>query len=196
VDAIGVKDALKNGSLTRETLLQLRDGLDIVAERYSNILFISFADSLLLKSNWSVGKYDSHIKYSYTPEVFFRLISEIRSLYLEALGLGIYAVLTQGSNEYYDDPLSHVSAKGNHISLNSLGMPFAQLKSIEETARTAIKKREHRPAELYMDANLFYSLNFVPSFQRNSCGRHAYRAPLTDVYFFADCREMLEALQS
>lgn len=198
VDADGVKDALRRNSLTREKLVLLRDRIDGVAKEYPAVSFISFADSLLLKSNWSAGMHDSHIKYTYAPETFIRLISEIQSIYREVLGLDIYAVLTQGSNEYYDDPLLHVSATKNHICLNSLGLPFAQLRSIEEAARAAIKKKEHGRAELYMDENLFRSLNFAHGFQRDSCGKHVYRAPLSDVdglYFFANCREMLAALE-
>jgi hypothetical protein len=199
VDAIGVKDALRRNWLTREKLVLLRDRIDGVAKEYPAVSFISFADSLLLKSNWSAGMHDSHIKYNYAPETFVRLISRIQSIYRDLLGLDIYAVLTQGSNEYYDDPLLQVSATKNHICLNSLGLPFAQLKSIEEAARAAIAKGEHRPAELYMDKNLFYSLNFGVGFQRESCGKHAYRAPLSDVdglYYFANCQEMLRALKS
>lgn len=198
VDAIGVKDALRRNSLTREKLVLLRNRIDLVANEYPAVSFISFADSLLLKSNWSAGLRESHVKYNYAPETFIRLISEIQTIYKDVLGLDIYAVFTQGSNEYYDDPLLHVSATKNHICLNSLGLPFAQLKSIEEAARRAIARGEHPPAQLYMDENLFHSLNFVSGFQKESCGKHAYRAPLSDVdglYFFANCREMLAALE-
>jgi len=104
------------------------------------VSFISFADSLLLKSNWTVGHYESTVKYTYSPEVFFGLFDELRVLYREELGLEIYAVLTQGSNEYYDDDVTHISASGNHISLNSLGLPFAQLLAIDDAARTAIRR--------------------------------------------------------
>jgi hypothetical protein len=200
VDAIGVKDALRRNSLTREKLVLLRNKIDDVAKEYPAISFISFADSLLLKSNWFAGLYKGHVKYSYEPETFIRLISEIQLIYRDVLGLDIYAVLTQGSNEYYDDPLLHVSATKNHICLNSLGLPFAQLKSIEEAARAAIKRKEHPRAELYMDSSFFHSLNFVRDFVSMHKGKsHAYRAPLTDspgVYYFADCRELLDILGS
>jgi hypothetical protein len=59
VDTIGVKDALRRNSLTREKLVLLRDRIDVVARAYPTISFISFADSLLLKSNWSAGLHDS-----------------------------------------------------------------------------------------------------------------------------------------
>jgi hypothetical protein len=55
VDAVGVKDALNSGLLTRGKLIRLRDQIDVIAARHPAISFISFADSLLLKSNWQVG---------------------------------------------------------------------------------------------------------------------------------------------
>lgn len=199
IDAIDVKDALKKGLLTREKLVRLRDQIDAIAEQHPDIAFISFADSLLLKSNWHVGQFDSEIEYSYEPEIFVRLISEIQTVYREVLGLDIYAVLTQGSNAYYEDPLLHRSETGNHISLNSLGLPFAQLQSIEKAARAAIKNEVHDRAELYMDEKFFRSLSFVLEFQKDSCGKNTYREPLmgeNSLYFFADCQHILENLRS
>jgi len=117
VDAIGVKNALANGDLTRDKLITLRNSIDELAKDYPTISFVSFADSLLIKSNWFVGQYDSHIKYTYEPEVFIMLISQLRSIYRNVLEMEIYATLTQGSNEYYDDALLHISPTKNHISL-------------------------------------------------------------------------------
>ena len=79
-----------------------------MARRYSDVWFISFADSLLLKSNWTVGHFESSVKYTYRPEIFFKLFAELRALYREELSLEVYASLTQGSNEYYDE-MSHTS---------------------------------------------------------------------------------------
>ncbi len=55
IDAIGVKKALENGELSREKLVELRSNIDSLAGKYPDVSFISFADSILLKSNWSVG---------------------------------------------------------------------------------------------------------------------------------------------
>jgi hypothetical protein len=60
----------------------------------------------------------------------------------------------------YDDALLHVSETGNHISLNSLGPPFAQLQSIDQAARSAIRQVTHGPAELYIDSTSFRSIQF------------------------------------
>jgi hypothetical protein len=60
---------------------------------------------------------------------------------------------------FYDDALLHVSEAGNHVSLYSLGPPFAQLKSIDQAARSAIQVTRG-PAELYIDSTSFRSIQF------------------------------------
>jgi hypothetical protein len=180
IDAIGVKSAIRSNALTRDRLIRLRDRIDDMARRYLSISFISFADSLLLKSNWTVGHFESAVKYTYSPEIFFTLFEELRALFREELGLEIYATLTQGSNEYYDDDVTHVSASGNHISLNSLGLPFAQLLAIDDAARAAIRSRAHLPSDLYMDELFFRSVQFKHSFEKNKQPRHHYASPMKD----------------
>lgn len=136
VDAINVKKALASGVLTRSKLIELRDRIDEIAAKNPSVAFMSFADSILLKSNYFVGQYDSGTKYTYEPERILWLLPEIRSAYAGVLGLDIYAVITQGGNEYYDDALMHLSRSGNHFSFNSLGLPFAQTQAIEHSARS------------------------------------------------------------
>jgi hypothetical protein len=198
IDAIGVKRALERGELTREKLIGLRDAIDELAARHTDVSFISLADNLLLKSNWSVGQFDSDVTYTYEPETMIRVIDELRGVYRSVLGLELYAVLTQGLNAYYDDALLHVSHSGNHISLNSLGLPFAQLLAIDEAARTAIRRKEHRPAELYLDEDFFRSMNFKHGFQRDECPTGHYRGPMMAddaTYYMSSCAEVLSNLE-
>src|SRR5207253_10855548 len=130
---------LRKGAIEKQRLAELRERIDQVAAKYPNIFFVSFADSLLLKSNWHVGQYDSPVKYTYEPEPFIIAIADLRRVYHDVFGMAIYAVLTQGSNEYYEDAVFNISESGNHISLNSLGAPFAQLRALEDAARQAIR---------------------------------------------------------
>jgi hypothetical protein len=197
IDAIDVKRALNLGKLNREKLIELRNAVDQVADRHRSISFVSFADSMLLKSNWFVGQYDSDVKYTYHPEAFFAPVKEIRDCYLSILGLDAYAILTQGSNEYYEDSLLHISKSQNHISLNSLGLPFAHLLSIESAVRKAIRTRTHDPAELYMDENFFRSLKFLPDFVKDDQPKSDYQLPMTDEtgsYFCATLGKIIESL--
>ena len=160
VDAIGVKDALQNGKLSRNSLIALRGKIDGLAARHTDISFISFADCLLLKSNWTVNHFENDVSYTYCPEVFISVIKDIQKIYKDVINLSVYAILTQGNNEYYENSLLHISESRNHVCLNSLGLPFAQLQAIEKFAREAIHKKDHEPSELYLDAEFFKSLRF------------------------------------
>jgi hypothetical protein len=174
LDAIGVKDALRKGTLSRNKLIALRDAIDKESEEHQEASFISFADSLLLKSNWSVGYFKSDVSYTYQPEKLVNVISNIRNIYQNILGLDVYAILTQGSNEYYEDQLLHISKSNNHICLNSLGLPFAQLMAIDNSAYSAIRAGTHTPSEVYIDAQLLHSLRLKFQFNKKSFRKYSY----------------------
>lgn len=199
IDAVDVKKALSNGTITRERLIKLRNEIDNIASKYPDISFISFADSLLLKSNWSVGHLKSNVKYTYVPEVFIFLTTEIDKIYQQVLGLKAYAVITQGSNEYYDDSLLHISPFKNHICLNSLGVPFAQLMEIENTARNAIRNHIHGPADLYLDEHYFHSLKYKYGFEKNKEPNNQYQTKMMSTpskYYYSSYENMLGNLDN
>jgi hypothetical protein len=178
VDAVGMKRELMKGTITRERLCALRDRIDTISEQHKDVSFLSFADSLILKTNWTVGQWDNSIEYTYQPETIVSILPELAAAYMDTLGLPIYAVVTQGQNEFYGNELTHTSQTGNHISLNSLGLPFAQLQAIEATAKHAAKKGEHGYAELYMDNSFFRSLQLDFNFDKNAVSKFAYLAPM------------------
>lgn len=157
-DAIGIKSMIQNAKINKGQLKTLREGVDLIAGNFPELSFLSFADSILLKSNWTVGHYEAEVTHSYKGEVFIAVFFELRELYYRVLGTGSYIVITQGTNEYSSDGLLHVSSVGNHISLNSLGIPFAELKAIENSARCRIRKGVHSDAEIYMDQSFYFSL--------------------------------------
>lgn len=66
-------------------LAELRDRIDQIASEYPSISFISFADSLLLKSNWSVGAFNNDISYTYEPEVFIYLAEKISKIHQDCI---------------------------------------------------------------------------------------------------------------
>jgi hypothetical protein len=198
IDAIGVKNAIRDNQLTKEKLLELRDKMDALAALHKDISFISFADSLILKSNWLVGYFKKGIKYSYEPEVFLRIVKEIQEIYRNTLCLEIYAVLTQGGNEYYEEPLLHISESKNHICLNSLGIPFAELMAIERAAKEALRNNIHSPAEVYMDEQYYHSLSFQLEFKKNEKPKNSYKAIMKtndSFYFYSSCSELLSNLK-
>jgi hypothetical protein len=178
VDAAGVKALLQRGQLPTASLQALRTRIDAIAEKYPQLAFVSFADSLLVKQVWFVGHVGSSIRYTYSPEALLPAISELQGAINDVLGLDAYTVVTQGMNAYDDQAPLHVSARRNHISLNSLGVPFAQLMAIESAARNAVHESTHLRSELYMDALLLRSLKLNDPFRR-SLPLWPYRSPMT-----------------
>jgi len=160
---------------------------------------VSFADSLLLKSNWFVGQFDSDISYSYEPETLIHLIPKVAAIYQEVLGMAVYAIVTQGVNEYEDRSLIHRSAAGGHVSLNSLGLPFAQLLAIDDAARSAIRSKLHAPYDLYIDELFFHSLHLRYGFDKHAQPSAEYTAPMSSTpgkYYCTTAQSLLENLDT
>jgi len=168
IDAIDVKKAISAGSFTRSNLIALRNDLDALAATDPSISLVSFADTILVKSNWTVGKFDSNVKYTYNPDHFIHLANSINEIFYKCAGLRTYAVITQGANEFYNDSLLHISPSQNHISLNSLGAPFAKLIEIDSAVRSAIKTGIHPESDFYLDEQYYYSLTFKQGVDKNT----------------------------
>lgn len=198
IDAIGVKAAIKENLLTKEKLVELRDRIDNMAESHEDISFISFADSLILKSNWAVGYFHKGIECSYNPEKFLTIIKELEEIYKDVLGLEIYAILTQGSNEYYEESLLHISRSKNHICLNSLGVPFAELLAIDSSVKEALKRGTHPPMQVYMDEQYYHSLQLKYEYDKNEKPKNSYTAvmkPYQSSYYYASCDVLIENMR-
>lgn len=187
VDAIGVKNALTRERFDKEALFDLRSRIDRIAKEYPEVSFVSFGDTVILKSNWTVGAFDNDATYTYEPEKVLRVIPEIAGAFKSVLGLNIYAIGTQGANEYYDSAPMHISHEGNHVCMNSMGVPFAQLLAIDGAVKNALAGARHGPAELYLDAQLFNSLRFEFEFKKADHPKYAYSPPMSnaDNYYYA-----------
>ncbi len=192
VDAVGVRDAIGGGLSFREKLPELREAIDRIAASHPQVAFLSFADSVVLKSNWTTGFFKTNWM-KYDPETILRAFVAVRTAYKAVTGLDVYGVFTQGANEFSDEKLMHVATSGNHVCMNSFGGPFADLKAIEETARRAIREKAHEPSELYLDLRFYHSLERnAPMHPR----RFAYRSVITGVesqYVCAKCDQLLPA---
>ncbi len=179
IDAIGIKDAIKHGRIDNSKLMDLRSNIDELSDRYENVTFVSFADSLLLKSNWTVGYFKRGVKYDYNPEIFFTIFKELKDIFNEHLQVTIYGILTQGENEYYDEKGLHISNKKNHVCLNSLGSPFSDLQKIDEEVRKLIKSKVHTPYELYIDEDFYYSIQFKFGFDKQLTPKFPFISRIT-----------------
>lgn len=195
IDAIGVKLAILKGELDGDRLIRLRNRIDDISIAAPGMSFISFADSLIVKSNWFVGKRGGH---SYEPEAIIRIIPEIAAAFKDELGMEIYSVIAQGVNEYPDNSLLHISSSGNHISLNSLGLPFAQLLAIDSAARKSIRSGLHGRSELYIDEKFYHSIRFNYDFDKHLQLCAEYEDPMSSVsgsYFLISREEIIKNLQ-
>ena len=198
IDAANMTAEITAGRLNRSKLVELRDRIDEVAAHHPDISFISFADSVLLKTNWFVGMVGTPVKYSYAPEKVLTIFTELQAVYRATLDLDIYCVLAQGSNEFYDDALTHTSPLGNHISLNSMGLPFAQIMLIENAARAAIRRGEHGRYDIYMDEDYFYSLQFTGYEARETVKSAPYKQKMSSEpgrYFYSNRADLSHILK-
>ncbi|CAG1004504.1 hypothetical protein MTYP_03176 [Methylophilaceae bacterium] len=196
IDAIDVIKAIRKGALTKEKILSLRTAIDELASKYPSVTFISFADSILLKSNWTAGYFKNGIKYTYRPEMFIYIFRELQAIYKRILCLEIYGVFTQGTNEYYDDALLHSSELGNHLCLNSLGIPFSDLQSIENKVKSCIREEVHPGSDLYLDKEFFNSLRFKLQFDKKSIGNHEFASKMkaNSSYYYCQCKTIIDNL--
>ena len=175
IDAIGFKQCIRKGVLSPEILISLRSKIDDLAARNPKYSFISFADSLIVKTNWKPGYFIVKQESTYKPESLLSVIDKVREIYRDTINLGIYAVLTQGANEYTDESLLHISNTKNHVCMNSLGVPFAELLAIESTAKQSIKSGVHPPSELYLDEQYFHSMRFKIDAKGGASSVHEYK---------------------
>ena len=199
VDVDGIRQAIQDNFLSREKLLEVRAKIDNLSSKYREVAFISFADSILIKSNWTVGSVHSGITYSYRIEYFIEIAQHFKAIFQEALGLNCYMILTQGYNEYYDDELLHISKTKNHISLNSLGIPFAQIFSIENSVREALREGTHPRYELYMDHTFYQSLLLKYEYKKIERPKAQYKSIMSTKpahYYYDNIQTIADNLMS
>jgi len=86
---------------------------------------------------------------------------------------------------------------GNHISLNSMGLPFAQIMLIENAARAAIRRGEHGCYDIYMDEDYFYSLQFTDYEARETVKSAPYKQKMSSElgrYFYSNRADLSHIL--
>jgi len=159
VDVGGMRNYLSEcGQVPWEVISELRKRIDAIAAEHQHCAFISLADSIVVKTNWSGGS-DGY-EATYQPEKFIALLGTLTDTFSSVFHMPAYAVAAQGVNQCGDGALIHVSTEGNHVLVPSLATPFAQLFEIERAARDSIKAGLHQPSTLYLSKALFQSLRF------------------------------------
>ena len=61
-----------------------------------------------------------------------------------------------------------------------LGLPFAQLMSIDRAVKQALEERIHGPAEMYLDESYYHSLKFHHQFHKHNLPKASYLPPMSD----------------
>ena len=93
-----------------------------------------------------------------------------------------------------DQIVSCVSQTKNHVCLNSLGAPFADLKSIDEAARRAYKENPVA-CDLYLDELYFNSLRLDSKFKQTISDWNSYTMYISRTrawYARVSCDEILK----
>jgi hypothetical protein len=157
IDVADFSKYLKSDEFKEDKLIELQSKIDQLAEANNEMLFLSFADNLLIKSNWKFGNFKSPESSPYNADKLIDIVNSISGIYKEVLDSEIYAILTQGYN-YHSEELFSANKTGNHIALNSLGSPFADLFSIEAAVRKNIKNEKHAKYRFYFDLTFYRSL--------------------------------------
>lgn len=197
VDVIGFKKLLPHAQALGPKLQKLKEKIDYLTKQHNNALFISLADSLIVKTNWRI-RGDEHERYN--PEGMLSLFKELQRIYKEVLNCEIYGVLTQGLNDVGSSELVHVSENKRHIMLNALGTPFAHIFDIDKAARRNIKSGKHKPCSLYFTPNFFRSLKrkFGEGGEIKS-SEYTFESPITpgvpSAYLCADIEELEKVIE-
>lgn len=166
IDADGMKTALMDNVVTDEKLLILRSKIDAIASSHTSFLFISFADSILVKTVWQGPS--SMDNDEYNPEELIEIANKIAAAYYEVLRLQTYCIAAQGENLYNSESLYSISPGANHVSLNSLGRTFALVFEIEQAARKNIRSKLHKKYKFYFEKSLFASLRIKDDYFNES----------------------------
>src|SRR5258707_967098 len=148
------------GRVTRQQITALRDGIDALANAHSDHAFLTFADTVVVKTNWSMSGDSYYEGTTYNPERFLRVLESVRSVVRAALSLDSYAVVTQGANLAAEESLMSLSQGRNHVFFGSLGTPFAQLAEMDLSIRAALRKQTHGPKQFYLAHWLVLSLHW------------------------------------
>ncbi len=157
IDTIGMREFLANeGKVSKERYFLLSEKVDQIADSNKDCVFLSFADSVLIKTNWEAA--DEKYIETYQPERFIGIVNLIQFAILEALSLKSYAVVSQGVNYIESSDLVRPSGVVNHFSIPSISGPFAEIFAIDDTVRKNIKNGTHNPKSLYLSEALVLSL--------------------------------------
>lgn len=175
IDEIDFKDKyLRSENVTRYLSKRI-DAVKAIADKYQNVSFIIFSDSILLKLPWSLDKYEM----TYQPELMVSIFKEVREFYVKELKSDCFVIFIQGVNFDSTKELIVTGENKNLIDLNCAGSAFANLFYINDAISKKLKNKEHKEAVLYFDEKFLVSLKISHDIkERLSSNMFSYYSPL------------------
>jgi hypothetical protein len=84
VDAVGMRELLRvQGHVTRSQIIAMCEGIDALAKAHPDHAFLTFADTVVVKTNWSMTG-DSYYEGTYSPERFLGVLQDSRRVLLSS----------------------------------------------------------------------------------------------------------------
>ncbi len=201
VDAIDMRALLeKQGCLEPNQVNAFGAGINNLARQNRDHVFLSFADSVIVKRRWSAS--DMGYEHTYCPERFLKLVEGVCRVFEDAFQLEAYAIVTQGSDLLDDDLVSATSKESNHVFFGSLGAPLANLFAIDKRVRSARGGDRQTEEDLYLEGSMFLTLKFRSDADRDRLQRRLVSfesdlvSPDRSTYLPVKRSELLELLRN
>ena len=158
IDFIDMKKILsKLGSISAEQLNRIKYIVDVFATANPDYIFMSFADNILIKTNWKMD-YKGNTTI-YNPEKLLRLIQKLRREIKLELGIDSYSIVSQGANYVDENFVNLEPIVKNHFFLPSLSTSFIEIFEIDNDIRNKIKSQELKRSEVYLENSFYQSTN-------------------------------------
>lgn len=158
IDAVGMRKLLEcEGEIEERKILEFNKELNKISRVNKDLFFFAYADSVLIKANWSANKND--YENTFNPECFLLVVKKVSDIFKLVFDLDAYSILTQGVNQIKLSSHVELSKENNFVFFNSLGAHFAELFNIEEFVRGNIRNNKHSAKNIYLSKSLFLTMN-------------------------------------
>lgn len=188
VDVIGTKKQYATkGRIDAEALGRFRASIDAIARSKRSFAFLSFADNVLVRSDWNAAKRGA--QSTYEPEAMLAVVSAVRAAIKSDLHSESYAIFSQGTNWAANDAGKRAPRQPNHAVFGGLGAPFAELFRIEQAVKSSMRSKRHEASDYYLARSFAQSLRY-----KGSAMPEEIRGQIVSVPLDPDANENVEYL--
>jgi hypothetical protein len=155
IDFIGIRNLIMTkGEIPSNTISKIKDIIDRISKANPDLVFLSCADNIIVKSGWSAKKVCS----KYKPESFIQTVNDLMNQLKAETEIDSYAILTQGVNYINEKELAHTRSPKNHFFMSSIAVPFIEAFEIDNNIREQIRNKRLIKAHFYVENSLYMSL--------------------------------------